>query len=287
MILILMSFGLAATFTCTLFEVLQRSVHSIKTGFGVLMPLYGNETPPLQRTGQGNGLAPTFFPLLSCKIFCCMEHFCHGIILLTIITRFLLTIISFAFVDDADLVDGAQSVHTCGEDLIAGSQAVLSRWCGLLWTTGGLIVPLKSKWWLIDFKWNAEDFVYCKKNDMQGNFFVPDLQGNLVFIEQLDVSTAVESLGVWITMNGNQAQQKESLLAQSTKFAAQMRSSSCSKTEALYTYSSSFLKSLEYPMEVTRFSKKEWNSIVWPALSASLHAAGMEARFPHTVLYGP
>ena len=108
-----------------------------------------------------------------------------------------------------------------------------------------------------------------------------------MFIEQLDVSTAVESLGVWITMDGNQAQQKESMLAQSTKFASQMRSSSCSKNEALYTYSSSFLKSLEYPMEVTRFSEKEWNSIVWPALSASLHAAGMEARFPHAVLYGP
>lgn len=36
----------------------------------------------------------------------------------------------------------------------------LGQWCGLLWTTGGLIVPWKSKWWLIDFEWTGEDFVY-------------------------------------------------------------------------------------------------------------------------------
>ena len=133
-----------------------------------------------------------------------MERFRHGLILLAAITRVLLTIIGFAFVDDADLVDGAQSVHTRGEDLIADFQAALSRWCGLLWTTGGLIVPCKSKWWLIDFEWNGEDFVYWRQDDMQGDLFVPDLQGNPVEIEQLDVSTVVESLGVWITMDSNQ-----------------------------------------------------------------------------------
>ena len=51
-------------------------------------------------------------------MFWCMERFCHGLILLAAITRVLLTIIGFAFVDDADLVDGALSVHTRGEDLI-------------------------------------------------------------------------------------------------------------------------------------------------------------------------
>ena len=58
-ILTLQSFGLVATFARTLFEVLQRSMHSIQTGFGVSSPLYGNEHPPLQGTGQENGLAPT------------------------------------------------------------------------------------------------------------------------------------------------------------------------------------------------------------------------------------
>ena len=134
-----------------------------------------------------------------------MERFRHRLILLATITQVLLTIIGFAFVDDADLVDGAPSVHTRGENLIVNFQATLSRWCGLLWTTGGLIVPQKSKWWLIDFDWNGKDFVYRQKDDMQGDLFVSDLQGHPVVLEQLEVSTAVESLGVWITMDGNQA----------------------------------------------------------------------------------
>ena len=36
-----------------------------------------------------------------------MERFRHGLILLAAIMQVLLTIIGFAFVDDADLVDGA------------------------------------------------------------------------------------------------------------------------------------------------------------------------------------
>ena len=117
--------------------------------------MYGNESPPLQGLGQGNGLAPTGFGLLSTKIFRAMEAAGHGLQLLSAISWLLLTIIGFAFVDDADLVDGARDVRTPGEALIADFQQALSRWCGLLWATGGLIVTSKSKWWLVDFEWTG------------------------------------------------------------------------------------------------------------------------------------
>ena len=94
-ILTLWSFGLVATFAQTLFEVLQRSMHSIQTGFGVSSPLYGNEHPSLQDTVQGNGLAPTCFALLSCKMFRCKERAGHGLHVLAAISLLILRISGF------------------------------------------------------------------------------------------------------------------------------------------------------------------------------------------------
>ena len=75
--------------------------------------------PPLQGTGQGNGLAPTCFGLLSCKMFRYMERAGHGLQIIAAISLLLLRIVGFAFVDDADLVEGAPNVNTPPEDLVA------------------------------------------------------------------------------------------------------------------------------------------------------------------------
>ena len=60
-----------------------------------------------------------------------------------------------------------------------------------------------------------------------------------------------------------------------------------SKYDALYTYNSSFMKTLEYPMIALGLSENEWNSVVLPALGATLNATGMAKTFPRKVLYGP
>ena len=48
-------------------------------------------------------------------------------------------------------------------------------------------------------------------------------------------------------------------MKKSRVFASQIRSSTCDENSALYSYQSSFLKSLEYSMEVTRFTEEEWS----------------------------
>jgi len=37
----------------------QKARHRIKTGFGIFEPVYGDEEPPIQGSGQGYGIAPT------------------------------------------------------------------------------------------------------------------------------------------------------------------------------------------------------------------------------------
>ena len=50
-ILVLMFFGVPWAITRTLFQVLQRAKHSIKTGYGVSKPVYGNEESPIADIG--------------------------------------------------------------------------------------------------------------------------------------------------------------------------------------------------------------------------------------------
>ena len=169
-----------------------------------------------------------------------MERAGHGLQILAAISLLILCIVRFAFVDDADLVEGAPDVKTPSEDLVAPFQQALNQWSGLLRATGGLLVPSKSRWWLVGFYFNGKDLVYDDPNDLDGELCVPDLHGTPVPIQQLHVSDAVESLGIWITADGNQKRQYEELLKKLRAFASQIQTSTCDKNSAMYSYQSSW-----------------------------------------------
>jgi hypothetical protein len=122
---------------------------------------------------------------------------------------------------------------------------------------------------------------------MPGNITLPDENGNEYVVAREEVSTAFESLGVWLSLDRNQEKLKEVLTEKSHVFGSQVSTSKCSKNDALYTYNNSFMASMQYPMIATQFSESEWNKIIRPALQATLNSAGMTKSFPRKVLYGP
>ena len=102
-ILVLMHFGIAYTVATTLFSILQKAMHRIKTGYGVSDPVYGNEKRPLAGIGQGNGLGPALWCLISSIIFNMCKAEGHGITIISSISKTVTSLIGFAFVDDTDL----------------------------------------------------------------------------------------------------------------------------------------------------------------------------------------
>ena len=119
-VLVFMSFGVPAMIARTLFGMLQKARHRIKTGFGISDPVYGDEEVPIQGSGQGNRSVPTACAPISSKMFQVMDRADHGLLAITAISAITLPLVGFAFVDDADLVDGAFDVDDPGEDLIDG-----------------------------------------------------------------------------------------------------------------------------------------------------------------------
>jgi hypothetical protein len=126
----------------------------------------------------------------------------HGTTCIAPISGKLLRFLGFAFVDDADLSDCADDVNTKGEEMAESFHRFMNRWNGGLRATGGLIAEAKTRWFLVDFKWTGSDYEYRTIADMPGNITLPDENGQEYVVAREEVSTAFESLGVWLALDG-------------------------------------------------------------------------------------
>jgi hypothetical protein len=136
-------------------------------------------------------------------------------------------VLGFAFVDDADLSDCADDVNTKEEEMVKSFHRFMNRWNGGLRATGGLIAVAKTRWFLVDLKWTGLDYEYRTIADMLGNITLPDENGQEYVVSREEVSTAFESLGVWLALDGNQEKLKEVLTETSHVSGSQVSTSKC------------------------------------------------------------
>jgi hypothetical protein len=106
----------------------------------------------------------------------------HGFNMLSTILGLLVSIVCYAFVDDTNIIHAAASTSVKGEEVIGQMQEILDRWGGLLQATGGALVPKKSYWYAIDFKWMASSWKYRTIDDMPGNIFITGVDGEQVVL---------------------------------------------------------------------------------------------------------
>ena len=116
-ILVLMHFGLAWIPATILFDVLQRTEHKIKTGFGISKPIYGISDPPLNGTGQGNPIGPIAWALISSIMIKVMEKRGYVVNMKSALSHALISIVCFSFVDDTDTPLVGETRDTTAEEL--------------------------------------------------------------------------------------------------------------------------------------------------------------------------
>ena len=121
-ILVLMSFGLNHTAARILFQVLQRAKHNIKTEYGVSKTGYGETNPLAQGSGQGNGLGPTGWALISSRMIQMMKNKGHGVNMRSSLSLAIICIDFVGFVDNIDLPMPDATVDTPREDIQKGFQ---------------------------------------------------------------------------------------------------------------------------------------------------------------------
>jgi hypothetical protein len=167
-------------------------------------------------------------------------------------------------------------------------QEVVDHWEGGLRATGGAIVPSKSYWYLLDYKWTGHKWKYRKKADMSGKIDIRSINGqSQVPLQRFEPDHAKETLGVFLAMNGNNKEEIKKLRAKSVEFSECIRTGRLTRFDAWYALTSTVMKTLEYLMAATTIKEKEWNSIMSPLMAEALPAAGINRKFPQQLLYAP
>ena len=106
--------------------------------------------------------------------------------------------------------------------------------------------------------WKGNKFTYRSIDEILGNISISDQEGNMIIIKREESSSANKSLGIQLTLTGDQSKQKEVLKERSKVFAVQIRARKCNKTTDLWTFTNSFFPSMMYPMVATHFTKSKW-----------------------------
>ena len=101
---------------------MQKSLHCIKTGYGISGPVYGDKPVPLAGCGQGNGLGPTLWALISTVILIMCKRAGHRMKFITSITKLPISFMGYLFVDNADIVQGSDNVNTSSKSLLPDFQ---------------------------------------------------------------------------------------------------------------------------------------------------------------------
>jgi hypothetical protein len=134
----------------SMFDSIQRMTHKVQTAFGDSKSTYGGNSStskwklPPQGVLQGNGSGPAIWSILSSCIFQALHHQGHYNILTSAIRNLILQLTGFAYVDDTDLLQTAQTVEKVVHDM----QKTLNAWQDCASVTGGLLSPAKC-WYAI------------------------------------------------------------------------------------------------------------------------------------------
>lgn len=272
----------------SMLQTLQGSIHKIRTGYGVSSVHYGgNRVPPMQGLGQGNGVAPTGWAVISTPLINMMRTAGFGLQVLTCLSEKLIAFLCYAFVDDTDLAHTGCSVDTPGLDVLRAMRRFVTHWEGGLRATGGALRVDKSCWYLIDFVWTNNKWRYASKTDVPGDILVRDADDRQKILPRLEPHVANETLGIFLAMDGNQKAEVTKLRQKTSVFAEQIRTGFIQRDEAWHALNSTILKTLEYPMEAINLTKRQWDYIMVPLLQATLPRSGIVRTFPRDVLYSP
>ncbi len=264
--------GVPESAVVCLFSTLQNLSQQIRTAYGVSDNSYGGShwILPMHGVGQGNGAGPAIWAVASTPLLAMLRNSEVGSFFKSPISGKEIRFVGYAFVDDTDLIQTAHDHIKTGFEV-----------------TGGAIVPEKSHWYLIDFRWTGNEWRYISTAENPASLKVKDIQGNIKQLKRLEAHEAATTLGVDITADGNSDSQYKKMKEASIKWADQIRTGKLKRHEVRLALDSTLWRTLAYPLPCTTLTKKQCDDIMAPALSQALPAMGVCRFFPRNVVHGP
>jgi hypothetical protein len=177
--------GLPESAIVCMFTTLQNMEHTVRTVYGDSQNTYGGAlwAVPMQGIFQGNGAGPMLWAVVSTPVLKVMRNEGFGTFFRSCLSGNTIHFVGYSFVDDTDLIQTARTSTKTELEVVSEMQRALNTWEGAIRATGGAIVPTKSFWYLIGFKWHEGQWAYKDKNEAPAVLSVRDSNGNVVQLE--------------------------------------------------------------------------------------------------------
>ena len=210
-------------------------VHLVRTAFGDSSNTYGGDIwaiplkPPPLGLGQGNGATPAIWNIIRSPLIKCLREAGHGAVFKCRISHDSFHLVGYSFVDDSTIIHVEPSSYTPLEDMVKLSQKVLNIFAEAAKATGGKIISEKTKWYLMDFKWDPEG--KWRLADREATLTLPPQEGGKE-IERLPPKQASRILVVWISPDGSYKEQTRRLHQITASWEDKVRSGHTKKQDA-------------------------------------------------------
>jgi hypothetical protein len=194
--------------------------------------------------------------------------------------------VGYCFVDDTDLVEFPSEITTA--DSVAHSiQHAVDAWEAGIRATGGAIVPDKSHWYLIAYKWEGGSWRYTRTTENPFELTVKDESGIRRILQRLGAKDAERTLGARIAPNGSCAKEKRYLRDCAEAWADHIRTGRLPRSLSWTALLTTIMRTLLYPMPVTYFTRTECDYIMAPVLRVALSHSGVCRTIPRAIVYAP
>jgi len=202
----------------------------------------------------------------------------------TLISKRAVTLTSFAFVDDTDLIHAETAHDASTEDLLISAHDALAACEGLIASTGGALAPEKSCWCLLDMVRRNGRWGY--RQSKQDEDLVLSNNGDPQIITRHRANVANEALGIQTRPDGKMQDERDCLLQKASQWAEAVQTKRLSRSEAWHCVQSIVMKTLEHPLVATSLSRSSVDTIMAPILKAILPKLGIQKKIPHSLLCG-
>jgi len=187
-------------------------------------------------------------------------------------------------VDNTHLIITGQSND---ERMVASKmQQSLQLWHGLLKATGGDLVPDTCFWYLINFQYKKNHWKYKTWEDKTSNLQIPNQDGTMVTIPQLQANEACQTLGVCLAPNGNNEAEFQYMHGVATEWKNHMVTAKIPWAAADFGLQHVLFLKLCYPLLVTTFDKKQCDELLKPILLQGLPRIGVNRHLPRAMVHG-
>jgi endonuclease/exonuclease/phosphatase family metal-dependent hydrolase len=265
--------------------MLEQAVYRIKTQLGISTGFYFHSPNwPVYGTGQGSCASPPFWLLNCSAYFKIYESKCYGARYHNIDGSRELKLGMSGFVDDNKCNINSRPEQE--DSLCERAQHDAQLWNDILWGSGGALEHSKCSYKYLKTEFTSTGIPYFRGGSFGTPIQIKDNTGHATAIEHTSAYQAYKTLGTYQAATRRQKIQFQMLQKKAVSLLRCLALSTCSPHAAWLYYSSIFMKSIGYPLSVSRLTKSQLTKLQGPMTALTLNRLGYSKSLSRTVVFG-